>query len=669
MKIFKQVVMFTIAMICIMGSLCISAHASTYVDMGTKHGVDVQKVWTINFNDEVDRTTAASSDNIVVLDSNNNKVSISATYKDSKTIQISPSDKYEYGKTYTLIARDKIKSKQGNRYLKETRMKFITKVNPLSGTTYIKDIKDLNIVLYKGQKYTFPSSVRATMSDNTEKNVSIKWNSTSLDTYKSGEYSYIGTVEGYSEKVKLNINVDSSSSIDISKVNNICIDPAGASNLKGLVGPTGVKSEDVNLAIAKKIGNILKNSGKNVIYTRESQSVSWSESEDEQKRDSIANALGAQLLISINSNYYTSQTAEGAETYYLSSDNTGRNLAQEIQKNMIFNTGLKDRGVSEIGQNHIEFLRGFNGSGVMVYPGFISNPKEEKLLNTEAYQEKVAKSIANSILNYSEKSNEITSVNNITVNLNQGSSYKLPTTVSATDGNGNSIKANVTWTTNTIDTNSVGTHVIKGKVENYDGLVTLTLVIKGKSTAKYKICIDPGHGGYDSGAVGPNGIMEKNVVLKTALKVGDILTKNGVEVVYTRTSDKTPWPADKNKELAMRCSISDAANVDYFISIHANSADTSSAYGIETFYGNNRSDGIELARNIQRELVAATGGRDRGAKSSPFYVTKHPKAPCVLVELEFLSNPQKEALLNTDSYQQKCAQGIARGIMDTLNSK
>ncbi|WP_446898668.1 N-acetylmuramoyl-L-alanine amidase [Clostridium sp. LBM24168] len=188
-------------------------------------------------------------------------------------------------------------------------------------------------------------------------------------------------------------------------------------------------------------------------------------------------------------------------------------------------------------------------------------------------------------------------------------------------------------------------------------------LINGKNIV---VTLDPGHGGYDPGAIGPGGSMEKNLTLSIALKIGKILQQNGISVTYTRTSDKVSWPSNVSEDLQKRCDISDAAGSDYFVSIHMNSAEASSASGTETYYYSSSENGKELAQYIQSSLVQAIGSTDRGIRTANYYVIKNTAAPAVLVEVGFISNPQEEKLLNSDDFQKKVATGIANGIMKKI---
>jgi N-acetylmuramoyl-L-alanine amidase len=182
------------------------------------------------------------------------------------------------------------------------------------------------------------------------------------------------------------------------------------------------------------------------------------------------------------------------------------------------------------------------------------------------------------------------------------------------------------------------------------------------------ICIDAGHGGPDSGAVGPTGIMEKDVALAVTLKVGNILKNKGIGVVYTRTNDNAPWSNGTSADLQHRCDVAKGASADYFVSIHCNSAESSYANGTETFSFYSSEKGKKLAKCIQEELVSKLGTYDRGIKTAGFYVLKNTSCPAILTELGFISNPNEEKLLNSDSYQNKCAEAISNGIIKFLKN-
>ncbi|MBZ9687504.1 N-acetylmuramoyl-L-alanine amidase [Clostridium estertheticum] len=216
--------------------------------------------------------------------------------------------------------------------------------------------------------------------------------------------------------------------------------------------------------------------------------------------------------------------------------------------------------------------------------------------------------------------------------------------------------------------NKTYTLIVTENVKSYDGKPLPKEVRMDFTTkAKYKVVLDAGHGGNDPGAIGPTGLQEKAVALAVTLKVGALLTKNGVDTLYTRTSDITNMPDDEAQNLQVRCDISNNAKPDYFVSIHLNSFSTSAAYGIETHYFTGSVSGQKLAEAVQTELIKETGRFDRGLKTSAnLYVLKNTDATAILVETSFISNPEEEKLLATEDYQQKLAKAISTGILKSL---
>ncbi|KPU42685.1 N-acetylmuramoyl-L-alanine amidase LytC precursor [Oxobacter pfennigii] len=173
-----------------------------------------------------------------------------------------------------------------------------------------------------------------------------------------------------------------------------------------------------------------------------------------------------------------------------------------------------------------------------------------------------------------------------------------------------------------------------------------------------KICIDPGHGGKQPGAVGTK-VVEKDIVLKVALEVGGHITRHGIEVIYTRTTDI-------DVSLQGRCDIANNAKADYFLSIHANSFTGPSANGTETYYYKGDEKGLLMARCIQESCVAVTGLSDRGLKTSDLHVINETKMTAVLHEIAFLSNPKEQELLLNDCWLYKVAEAIAKGFLKSV---
>jgi N-acetylmuramoyl-L-alanine amidase len=227
---------------------------------------------------------------------------------------------------------------------------------------------------------------------------------------------------------------------------------------------------------------------------------------------------------------------------------------------------------------------------------------------------------------------------------------------------------------------------------------------------KKRIVIDPGHGGHDSGAVGPDGLYEKDVVLDIALKLKEILSADpNYELFLTRDSDVFIPLAERN-------SIANSKHADLFVSIHANASPNRDARGVETYFlnwtndeetmkvaarenqislkqmkqmkqqtdvldvmlgdlarDNKRDESMALANYIQKKLVS---GIDRdnphvvnlGVKWALFYVLFGARMPSVLVEVSFISNPLEERLLSKQQYRENIARSIAAGIETYMES-
>ncbi|NME94612.1 N-acetylmuramoyl-L-alanine amidase [Clostridium cochlearium] len=265
-------------------------------------------------------------------------------------------------------------------------------------------------------------------------------------------------------------------------------------------------------------------------------------------------------------------------------------------------------------------------------------------------------------------------INNINFNstyLASGQGYADALSGSAAAGKSSSP---IILVNNSISTNSI----IKSKLDIIStinvlggtGVISDTLVNKLIQNEKtnIKVCLDAGHGGYDPGAIGPTGVKEKDVTLSITLKVGRILKQNGVDVVYTRTTDNVSWPSNESEDLKKRCDIANAFNAQYFVSIHANSASISEAKGTEVYYSPGSVNGEKLAKYIQDEVVKATELYNRGIKTANFYVLRNTNAPAALVETGFISNPKEEQLLKSDAFQEKMAQAIAKGILRAVNN-
>jgi N-acetylmuramoyl-L-alanine amidase len=219
--------------------------------------------------------------------------------------------------------------------------------------------------------------------------------------------------------------------------------------------------------------------------------------------------------------------------------------------------------------------------------------------------------------------------------------------------------------------------------------------------SKVRLVIDPGHGGKDSGAVGPSGLKEKDVVLDIGLRLRDLVEKTlGMEVIMTRTDD-TFIP------LRDRAAIANTAKGDFFVSIHANASLHGRAEGFETFFlsheasdsearesairenevidleGLNRrsADNLKivlwdmaqneyinqssrLAEIIQNELDKIQKVANRGIKTAPFYVLMGAAMPAVLVEVAFINNPEGERSLSAEAYRQSLCEALFQAISE-----
>ena len=217
-----------------------------------------------------------------------------------------------------------------------------------------------------------------------------------------------------------------------------------------------------------------------------------------------------------------------------------------------------------------------------------------------------------------------------------------------------------------------------------------------------KIVIDAGHGGHDTGTIGPNGLLEKDVVLDVAKRLGRLLeTRLGAEVIYTRRDD-TFIP------LETRTAIANRERADLFISIHANSSRDSDARGVETYYLNFTSspealevaarenavseksihelqdlvkkialkekieESREFAGDVQDSLygglaLKSSGIRNRGIKKAPFIVLIGANMPSILAEISFVSNPTDERKMETMEHRQRIAESLYRGVSKYVN--
>ncbi len=186
------------------------------------------------------------------------------------------------------------------------------------------------------------------------------------------------------------------------------------------------------------------------------------------------------------------------------------------------------------------------------------------------------------------------------------------------------------------------------------------------SLANKKICIDPGHGGGDSGAVGPTKFTEKEANLDIALDLKQYLEGQGAKVIMTRQTDTSLTSAvSGHDELAARVKVANDSKADIFISIHNNASDSPSSNGTETYYYSKGSEASKLlAKTVFDHQIAKTGLHPRGTFPANFYVIKYTDMPGMLSESAFISNPAEEAKLKDPAFRQTIAEGIGEGIQE-----
>ncbi|MFW6238759.1 MAG: N-acetylmuramoyl-L-alanine amidase, partial [Halanaerobiales bacterium] len=175
------------------------------------------------------------------------------------------------------------------------------------------------------------------------------------------------------------------------------------------------------------------------------------------------------------------------------------------------------------------------------------------------------------------------------------------------------------------------------------------------------IVLDPGHGGFDPGAVGKDGLREKEVNLEIALQVKDILENSGYNVLMTREEDEFI-------SLKQRVDMANEARGRIFISIHCNSANNNHSTGSELFVHPEKIPGSRpLAEAIYKMLMEEPGLADRGIKEEEFYVIKNTEMPAILLEIAFLSNSHEESLLGSDVFRRRVSRSIVAGIKEYIN--
>ena len=174
------------------------------------------------------------------------------------------------------------------------------------------------------------------------------------------------------------------------------------------------------------------------------------------------------------------------------------------------------------------------------------------------------------------------------------------------------------------------------------------------------IVIDPGHGGDDPGAKGYNGILEKNINLKTALYLAKYLKAKGANVFLTRKTDI-------KKNLPDIVNFANRIGADIYLGVHYNSLDNSQITGTETYYYHNYSRA--LAEAVHRSLLLGIRRKDRGLRQAMLYTIHHTRMPAVLLEPVYMTGDQEGALIASPSFQREVARDIAKGVEEYFRNK
>ncbi len=206
---------------------------------------------------------------------------------------------------------------------------------------------------------------------------------------------------------------------------------------------------------------------------------------------------------------------------------------------------------------------------------------------------------------------------------------------------------------------------------------TSAVYVTGRQVERQKDCIvlDVGHGGFDSGKIGVNGELEKDINLQIALKLKKVLEDNGISVVMTREDDQGLYDENasnkKAQDLQRRCDMINDEKPLMTISIHQNSYTSPEIRGAQVFYYTTSSESQKLAETIQKTLIEQVDPENhREAKANDsYYLLKKTDSVIVIVECGFLSNPQEAEKLADEEYQQKMADAICIGVSQYLGSE
>jgi N-acetylmuramoyl-L-alanine amidase len=170
------------------------------------------------------------------------------------------------------------------------------------------------------------------------------------------------------------------------------------------------------------------------------------------------------------------------------------------------------------------------------------------------------------------------------------------------------------------------------------------------------VVLDPGHGGHDNGGIPGQRLAEKVYTLDTAKRLARILRNDDIKVVLTRDFD-TFVSLKERTVIANQY----AGRNALFVSIHFNAGRREGAYGIETYYNNQR--GYRPAALVHPRVVQAMGSIDRGIRHRGYWVLRENRLPAILVECGFLTNPAEAARITDSRWRERLARAIADGIL------
>lgn len=208
-------------------------------------------------------------------------------------------------------------------------------------------------------------------------------------------------------------------------------------------------------------------------------------------------------------------------------------------------------------------------------------------------------------------------------------------------------------------------------------LTERALPASGEASDKPIIVLDAGHGGLDSGAVGKNGVLEKNVNLSVVKHLQQLLEISGFKTVLTRDEDISIYDPgvegirnQKLSDMDNRLEIIQSYPDSIFLCIHQNNFTDPAYFGGQMFYNNNHPDNRTLAQIMQSRFAQLQPGNDREIKLSgeELFLLKSNKNPSLMIECGFLSNPDEEAKLDTTEYQQQLAFTIYSGLLEYLDA-